>query len=870
MTLGSLKLKWSRYIPKTRIVEQREVPFLPTPKQFAFMLLPHDEKLYGGAASSGKTEMIIMDHLRWMDVPGYRGLVLRRKITEHTKANSTFTRCKNWLAPFIKSKEMRLVGTTFYSQEGGQLEFGYLDKEGTQNNYMTSEFHKISLDEATHFAQEEIEFMNSRIRRTDKTFTIGLVLATNPGNRGHCVPYGDVLTPNGWKDIKEFEVGDEVYTVTKNGAMKATTVAQIHTGYAKTLKSVDAKGFSMICTPNHSVAYVTKRKEGYGNYLLKQFDDLPGQASILRSTSSWRGKNPKYFDITPYVVETRKRKLQQPKRLLWKDYAELMGWFLSEGFTTKNNKSLVGICQMKPQHRKTIRSLLTRCKFQFIEDKTSFLFFCADWRNYLRRFKGCEDKYIPHELLNSTRASLESLFTSLVSGDGHRVSLTSGQYYTVSPQLADDAQELATKLGYITSQSSRYRGGDAVVKTRKICYEVRFKKRLTGGTEILTGNHTYNVATTTKRKSNITTLKYNGPVYCLGIKNTHTFVIRQDGYVWISGNSYIKEHFGIWRDPDGEFRGHIPERPFLQAKLSDNPHVDSSYKRQLEKLPAVLRAQQRDGDWDAIPEAHFKDFWFTHRWISKNNGEFYILRSAEKEKCWNVRDLQIFTTTDSAASTKTGVNQVSFYKNRPISFSDCGVFAMTPDWDLIWLDNWRAQVEIPTIIKKVVQINKIWRPSYNICESNSINLGVVQGLRAKGLTVLESQSIVDKIVRSIPAQLRAERGQIWLPAEAAWLPDLTDELFIWQGLEGENDDQIDVLSMAASHVGQRAAGNEVEPGILPRGHSQLPHATEGLRGLNGAITSHPMPSKSLYRSGGLIFSQNPHHRGGAIRTPLYG
>lgn len=38
----SLRLKWTRFIPT-----------IPTPKQRAFLLLPHMEALYGGAAGGG-------------------------------------------------------------------------------------------------------------------------------------------------------------------------------------------------------------------------------------------------------------------------------------------------------------------------------------------------------------------------------------------------------------------------------------------------------------------------------------------------------------------------------------------------------------------------------------------------------------------------------------------------------------------------------------------------------------------------------------------------------------------------------------------------------------------------------------------------
>lgn len=53
-------------------------------------------------------------------------------------------------------------------------------------------------------------------------------------------------------------------------------------------------------------------------------------------------------------------------------------------------------------------------------------------------------------------------------------------------------------------------------------------------------------------------------------------------------------------------------RPFIPAKLSDNPHLDQkAYRAQLEKLDPVLRAQLLDGDWDVIPKGPMFDRqWF--------------------------------------------------------------------------------------------------------------------------------------------------------------------------------------------------------------------------------------------------------------------
>jgi predicted phage terminase large subunit-like protein len=57
--------------------------------------------------------------------------------------------------------------------------------------------------------------------------------------------------------------------------------------------------------------------------------------------------------------------------------------------------------------------------------------------------------------------------------------------------------------------------------------------------------------------------------------------------------------------------GH-PDRPFIPAKLADNPFLDAEeYVRRLEMLDPVTRAQMLEGDWDVAPQgAMFQREWF--------------------------------------------------------------------------------------------------------------------------------------------------------------------------------------------------------------------------------------------------------------------
>jgi predicted phage terminase large subunit-like protein len=763
--------------------------------------------------------------LQYADIPGYNGIIFRRTLTEANLAGSVMDILIEWLSPRMgRGGDVKFDGSynTFYFLEyGSQLTIAYLKNEIDHERYKGSSYHNIFFDELTDFSENQYRFLNRSLRRSlhgpSANIPLRIRCATNPGGLGHCVPYGDVLTPEGWKDIKDFKIGDSVYEVNPQGNLVESTVSQLHKYKAPKLLTTNIKGFHLSCTPEHKVAYVSKRKKGYSNYSLREFDKLPGQACILRSVS-WKGKNPKVFKV-PEVV-TRKRKIIQPKTLKWSNYCNLLGWYLSEGSVVDRDKAFV-ISQKKKLQRREIRRLLDRCGFTYSTDKNNFIVYCPDWYNYFSQFGRSWNKFIPNEVLNSTTKNLKILFKALMGGDGHWYGETSGQYYTTSKQLSDDVLTLAVKLGYITDCWHRDRGPGGGAKTRRRSYQVSFKKTKSGGTELLTGNHIYDVTTETKRKSSIVESEYNKTVYCLGVPKHHTFVIRQKGYVWVSGNCWVKSRFRIQKcteccGRDNAWRGHHADRPFVQATLKDNPHIDqSAYTMALNEMGEIDRLRMKDGDWDVSAGARFKDEWFTNRWDIRG-AYFYV---PQIDRRWHRSGCEIFITMDVAASTRDGVANTNFRVNQERSYTVMSVWAKTPDNYLLWLDQVRIQAEVPDILQKLIQVARSHKPSKIIVDAQGIGKGVAQMAEFLGLPVDAVPTVSDKIQNSVTAQTRAKKGKIILPAFSPWLDILTGELFTWTGHPHETDDQIDALSNAALYVQQQVTFGEREydtqPATLP-------------------------------------------------------
>ncbi len=396
--------------------------------------------------------------------------------------------------------------------------------------------------------------------------------------------------------------------------------------------------------------------------------------------------------------------------------------------------------------------------------------------------------------------------------------------------------------------------------------------------------------------------------------------IRGAGNPGSRGHAWVKERFGITKQQDGTYRGMNPKRPFVQARLEDNPHMAQKllYEKQLAETDPLRYSRLRWGDWDASPDSVFKQGWFANRWrrklssgdspylsadpeVAKAMGTFpspgkniespyyhlyhnevgsegessaasnplnsrsHILSNDRGLRIFHEKDVLLFTTVDSASSERTGIEDrvLSKNKDQEPSWSVCSLWGMTNDFDLLWLDMIRGQWTIPDLIERIVKFHKRQKspPAFALIESNGVGQGVYQTVRSKGIVVRDLPVNSDKITRSIPAQDRAAMGKIWLPVWMPWLPTLEDELFIWGGKKTEVCDQIDTLSLAANYVAHKAHGNEMDSLLASGTHISSPALRSGVEAVEGSLAG-----AGYHRLRGVSYGYRHSH---AASSPAY-
>ena len=144
------------------------VPYEPTAKQRAFLLMNDTkELLYGGAAGGGKSVAQLMAALQFVDIPGYSAILFRRTYADLSLPGALIDMSKQWLMPFVESKEVKWSEKekqyTFPS--GATLNFGYLESDNDCYRYQGAEFQFIGMDEVTHISPANYRYMFSRLRK---------------------------------------------------------------------------------------------------------------------------------------------------------------------------------------------------------------------------------------------------------------------------------------------------------------------------------------------------------------------------------------------------------------------------------------------------------------------------------------------------------------------------------------------------------------------------------------------------------------------------------------------------------------------------------------------------------------------------------
>lgn len=352
----------------------------------------------------------------------------------------------------------------------------------------------------------------------------------------------EVLTETGW--MKFSDLPRDVKVATLDPATHRLEYQQ-PTAYHKIPYSGDlihfrCQGVDLMVTPNHRM---------YVHPVKSRFPDDPKEWRVVEAQECnlhFRTKKDAFW--VGEDVETHKvGDVDVPMD----DWIEFLGYFLSEGccgngkarkikrkkyaaaaaamgincrdeWESERVSYTVMICQKKPEGVALMEGVLSRLPWKFCRVKEGWVVHCKALWQQLRVLGKAHEKRIPNYVRQLCRRQQRILFDAMMAGDGTYAGHAT--YYTSSPGLADDVQELLLKIGLAgdVSRTDRVGRDNGSGVTRHVEYRVNVKmERLTPRPQH--GHRPLYVP-------------YLGAVYCVTVPNGLVYV-RRGGVAQWSGNS---------------------------------------------------------------------------------------------------------------------------------------------------------------------------------------------------------------------------------------------------------------------------------------------------------------------------------------------
>jgi len=168
-------------LPENKNKKQKSAPKFGATSYKQALFLNHDSFLtvYGGAAGSGKSYTGLLKFLKWCDDPDFVGYVFRLHATDLKKEGGAF-----WTA--VKIFQAFRKGVTYTQQpmvirfpSGASVSFIGMDDKAGREAIQGIEISAAMCDEATHFNEDDIWWIISRLR-TNANMSPCIWLTCNP------------------------------------------------------------------------------------------------------------------------------------------------------------------------------------------------------------------------------------------------------------------------------------------------------------------------------------------------------------------------------------------------------------------------------------------------------------------------------------------------------------------------------------------------------------------------------------------------------------------------------------------------------------------------------------------------------------------
>jgi DNA modification methylase len=352
----------------------------------------------------------------------------------------------------------------------------------------------------------------------------------------------EILTEEGWILFSKLRRGVKVATLEEGKYLRFREPLRIiKAPYNGSLYSIQTKTIDLKVTPDHNM-YIRKRRSKMGFQLIPA-RQIIGKEVEYKLDAEWEGEEQTTFYLPGITIrwKDRDRNKAYPARNIPMDsWLEFLGYWITEGSVYPERYSIdlaTTDAKLALKFMQVIAAIGESPNYYQNERVIHIKFSSPSISKWLAPLGHAHEKYIPRPFLNLCKRQLRILYDSMMAGDGDKVSQR--KYWTSSPRLKDDFQELLLKLGYAGISQVRQREGHihpgpqgGMIRTNFPSWTVGiWKERLTP-----------RMSTKQIRKKSMDTevseelVHYQGTVYCVQVPSGIVYVRRNGKGVWC-GNS---------------------------------------------------------------------------------------------------------------------------------------------------------------------------------------------------------------------------------------------------------------------------------------------------------------------------------------------
>lgn len=154
----------------------------PQPQQAEFMSRGEYEVLYGGAAGGGKSDALVIEALRQVDIPHYKCLILRKTFPQ---LRELIDKTLNYYPRVYPTARYNSGNHTWTFPSGAKIIFGSMNRPADRIQYQGQAYDVVMFDELTHFTYDEYIYLFSRCRPNGPGTRCYVRATCNPGGIGH-------------------------------------------------------------------------------------------------------------------------------------------------------------------------------------------------------------------------------------------------------------------------------------------------------------------------------------------------------------------------------------------------------------------------------------------------------------------------------------------------------------------------------------------------------------------------------------------------------------------------------------------------------------------------------------------------------------